>query len=24
MLLRQWPDDAENLRMQADFYGIGW
>jgi len=23
MLLRQWPDDAENLRMQADFYGIG-
>jgi hypothetical protein len=23
MLLRQWPSDAEDLRMQADFYGIG-
>jgi hypothetical protein len=23
MLLRQWPNDAEDLRMQADFYGIG-
>lgn len=23
MLLRRWPNDAENLRMQADFYGIG-
>jgi hypothetical protein len=23
MLLRQWPKDVENLRMQAHFYGIG-
>jgi hypothetical protein len=23
MLLRQWPNDTENLRTQADFYGIG-
>jgi hypothetical protein len=23
MLLRQWPNDAGDLRMQADFYGIG-
>jgi hypothetical protein len=23
MLLRQWPNDADDLRMQADFYGIG-
>ena len=23
MLLRQWPNDTEDLRMQADFYGVG-